>query len=97
MLFTVSLKPPGNVSLSKSPKCEVIKVIRADNELFCEPLSPTSQVTNPNGIFSSRNKLLNGAKYVKANNGMVISFFVKSSIDKDVSMLSFISYFLFVN
>ena len=59
MLFTVSLNPPGSVSLSKSPKCETAN---ADNELFCEPLSPTSQVTNPNGIFSSKNKLLNGDK-----------------------------------
>lgn len=94
MLFTVSLNPPGNVSLSKSSK---FGTIRVDNELFCDSLSFTSPVTNPSQIFSSRNKLLNSAKYVKANNEMAISFFVKSSIDKDVSMLSFISYFLLVN
>lgn len=71
MLFVVSLNPPGNVSFSKSPKCETIK---DDNELFCDPLSPTIQVTNPNGIFSSRNKLLNGAKYAVANNGIAFLF-----------------------
>ena len=82
------------MSLSKSPKWDNI---RADNELFCDPLSPDTHVTNPNGIFCSKNILLNGDKYVRAINGIVICFFATSNIDNDNSMHSFRSYSFSVN